>query len=114
MPSYFDSLLDLARTSGGRNIGGGVGSTVGGLIGNIFGPIGHMVGQDIGSSAGNRLQQVAQGGNFWNQLLGSLTVDAFMKPLQRVLPLDLLLGGPNASNKGSPHSNPNKITIGNM
>lgn len=107
---FSDMIMDLARESGGRNVGGMTGGTVGGMIGQIWGPIGKMVGQDIGSSAGNRLQRLFQGEDPWKQLLGGFVVDPFMKPLQRAFPAaDALFGNPFTSSK---KKDPNKITWG--
>jgi hypothetical protein len=91
--SILNMLVDIIRQSGGRNAAGQVGSTVGGLIGNIWGPIGHLVGQDIGSEAG-RVQNVLEGDNLLNNLLGGFVVDPITKPLGHMLPIDMLFGGP--------------------
>ena len=103
--STLKMIQDLGATSGGRNIGGQAGGMVGGLIGNIWGPIGHMVGQDIGNAAGNRLQRISEGKDTMKEMIGFWLTDPAFKPLERVLPIDMILGGPHKGDK----KDPNKI-----
>jgi hypothetical protein len=101
-------LLHIAQTSGGRNTGGQIGGTIGGLIGSIFGPIGSMAGGDLGNAIGNRTQLLTEGKDPLEQLLGIFAIDPILKPLERILPFDLLMGGGKSKKK----SNPNEIVFG--